>query len=1388
MEDRDQLAVRVARLSPEKLAVLREHLKSRESTPKPPRAAYLHAPEHAPLSFAQQRIWFVEALAPGISAFNQAMKVTLHGRVDVHALQAALRAITERHDILRSRFVLRNDAPAQIVVESQQLILEPALLEHLSEPSRALDDWVAHFAHTPFKLSEEAPIRVGLLRIDDSTHVMMLVFHHIAFDAWSVGIFARELQELYFNLLNNTPPLLPPPSEQYASFATRERERVDADETARNIAYWHKQLSDAPLPDMPTDRPRGEHFVQRSASVSWVLPRGSRSNIETAARRHSVTPFIFLLTAYAVLMSRYCRQEDIVIGSSSANRDDLATENTIGPLINTLVLRIRLTGTLTVSEAIARVREVVIGALEHQGLPFDRLVAELGIRRDLRSHPLFQHAFVLSDVPASGVQLEGLDLTTEVIDTVNTAYELSVLAQMEQHSLRLTIQYSAELFDRDTVERLKSALEVIIHDLCGHPQRCLSDLSVLSPRDREQLLLKFNQTHAPRAAGATVHELFEHHCRSAPTAIAAQTDIGATTYQDLNVYANRLAHRILSRGIECEAPVCVLLDRSIDFLAAVLACLKAGATFVPIDLDYPPERMRMILDDCGATLVVTRHSWMDRLPLGGPSVLLVEDLEGTFSEDAQNPQIGVAPGNLAYIIYTSGSTGRPKGVAIEHRGVVNLSRWQARFFGLRPGARISQFASVGFDGAVGELVMALLNGGTLVFLARERLDPPAIVRALSDHRIDVAVFVPPLLRLMDPDVLDQRSCITIVSVGEHCPADLARRWAARCRFINGYGPTECTVYSHAYAVVEDEVVENGRVSIGMPIDNIRGYVLDAQLNPVPRGAIGELYLSGEGMARGYYGRAVLSAERFVPNPFAAVASRAPQELLVSSAWEEIQQFASRHASAESCRPVSMRAAPEVIEAALHAISDNDLRHRATKVLHSVTDSDAPEGLFRYLTEALNGCYRSCGINADVLRQLLGVHSLHGLRGADFGFGHGEVLESLASMGASAIGLDYVPSFVQDARERGFQAELVRIDAPEDIFRKESGIPAESLDFVLATLVLDRVADPLQLMRNMIGTLRAHGRMAIQTLMPVVPLDDGPGVYTRIDYTPPARRILRGVNAAEDCAHLAKILECSSVHDIRIYKFPYAVFSLDGLQIYECWSFAGTKSPDAHILDSCSRLYRTGDLARYRQDGAIDVLGRIDQQVKVRGFRVEIEEIEAVLRDHAGIVDAAVRAQQGAENGTRLAAYVVPRNSGAELNSKTLIRDLRAHLSARLPHFMVPADFEVLARLPLSSSGKVDKHRLADLSPGTPALRTPPAEVDPGNELMQTLAACWAQVLNRNVVRINDNLFELGADSILLVQIVAVLRKRGVDVSIDQLFRHQTVAELAAVLEAAGGCE
>jgi amino acid adenylation domain-containing protein len=826
-----------------------------------------------PASFAQERLWVLDQLAPNTPFYNVDTAIRLRMPLNVAAFEWSLNEIVRRHETLRTTFASVDGKPVQVVATEFTLPLPIVDLQALSEPERESEAvrLATEEARRPFDLARLPLIRTTLISLADEDQLFLLTMHHVVCDGWSMGVFFRELSALYTAFCLGESPSLPELPIQYADFAVWQREWLQGEELARQLTYWTARLADLPALRLATDRRRPASATFRGAVLSVAFPATLHAVLRTLSQQQGATLFMTLLAAFQVLLHRYTGQNDIVVGAPIANRVRGEVEGLIGFFVNSLVLRVDLSGDPTFLEALTRVRKVALEAYAHQDLPFERLVEELHPQRDPTRNPLYQVSFQLFSPPVAAGAAPDLAPDLLEIDRGTANIDLALDLQETPNGLLGRIEYSTELFDASTIERLAAHLRILLEGIVANPAQRLSALALLTDAERRQLLVDWNQTDFDCPRHACVHHLFEDRVKQNPDSIAVVAETIGLTYSELNRRANQLACYLREAGVDRETRVGLCLDRSLDLVTGLLGILKAGGAFVPLDPSQPVDRLVFMLDDSGASVVLTHERLEDALAGAARRVICpLREQDAIGGMSGFNVAGAATPSDLAYCVYTSGSTGRPKGVLIEHQALSNHLLWMLRTFPLTEADRVPQKYSIGFDVSIWEILGPLLSGARLILAEPGRhQDSTYLLDLMARGNATMLDVVPSQLEALldDPSFTACHSLRRVICGGEAMSVALEARFFETCgaALHNIYGPTEATIGSTVYTCRPGVVHE--RVPIGRPIGNTQAYVLDSHLNPVPIGVWGELYIGGHGLARGYLNDAPKTAAQFIPHPF-----------------------------------------------------------------------------------------------------------------------------------------------------------------------------------------------------------------------------------------------------------------------------------------------------------------------------------------------------------------------------------------------------------------------------------------------------------------------------------------------------------------------------------------
>ncbi|MEH2030403.1 MAG: amino acid adenylation domain-containing protein [Nostoc sp.] len=835
----------------------------------------------APLSFAQQRLWFLAQLEPNSPFYNIPAAVRLQGQLNLGALQQSFNEIISRHEALRTNFQTIEGQAISVISETMPLILPIFDISELplNQQEAEVRQQASQEAQKPFAINSDLLLRAKLLRLSKQEHILLLTMHHIVSDGWSIGVMVRELATLYQAFCDGQPSPLPALPIQYVDFAVWQRQWLQGEVLETQISYWLKHLENAPkVLELPTDHPRPAIQSFRGATYLFKLSLKLSASLNKLSQQQGSTLFMTLLAGFQTLLWRYTDQEDIVIGSPIANRNRTEIEGLIGFFVNTLVLRTNLAGNPSFEELLKRVREVALGAYAHQDLPFELLVEELQPQRDLSYTPLFQVMFVLQNALMSALELPGLTLTPLESNSDSAKFDLTLQMTETEEGLVGSLEYNTDLFEENTIHRMAGHLQTLLEGIVANPQQRLSELPLLSESERHQLLREWNNTEVEYPQQLCIHHLFDAQVERTPDAVAVVFEDEQLTYWELNARANQLAHYLQALGVKPEVLVGICVESSLEMIIGLLAILKAGGAYVPLDPMYPPERLAFMLENADIFVLLTHKQLAERLSeYKGDVICFDADCEAIAQHSQENPVSDVTPDNLMYVIYTSGSTGKPKGAGVYQRSFANLMNWFVTEFDFTCNDCVLLISSLSFDLTQKNIYAPLLVGGELHLLSSGCYDAAQIVESVCNKQVTWLNCTPsafyPLIDQGDKSLCMKKTLKYVFLGGEPISISRLKVWLdsipCKTQIVNTYGPTECTDICAAYLVAQPEQWLEKLVPIGKPIHNAKVYVLDENLKPLPVGMVGELYVGGEGVGRGYINNLDLTLAKFVSDPFSS---------------------------------------------------------------------------------------------------------------------------------------------------------------------------------------------------------------------------------------------------------------------------------------------------------------------------------------------------------------------------------------------------------------------------------------------------------------------------------------------------------------------------------------
>jgi len=825
-----------------------------------------------PLSFAQERLWFLDQYEPNSPLYNCLVRLCLRGVLNMEALEDSLSSLVARHESLRTTFNTTDGSPMQVIGESRPFDLQTVDLRKFPPEKREaeLQRVSTELDQRPFNLSTDLMIRAALLQLSAAEYELLLTLHHIAFDGWSLGVLFRELAEYYRAYSTGTIPNLPQLPIQYADFAIWQRQWLQGKVLEQEVSYWTKQLAgNLEFEQFPIDHPRPARQTYHGGREVLCLSAHLTDSLTALGRREGGSLFMVLLAAFQILLRRYTGHQDVLVGSLIANRNRLELEGLIGFFVNTLVLRTDFSDNPTFRELLARVRATSLDAYDHQDLPFEKLVEVLQPERTPTHAPLCQVVFAYEDAPPAPVELSELSLAIADEENSMAKFDLTVTIERRE-GLRVSFIYNTDLFEAATMRQALGHYRRLLEGIVVDPAHSVDRLPMLTEEERRRLLLDGNATRCEYPE-LCVHQLFEIQAERTPEATALVFGGWRLSYRELNQLANRLARHLRALGIGPEATVGICLERSPEAIVGLLGILKAGGAYVPLDPTYPRERLSFMVEDAGARVVLTITRWLDKLPRDGTTAVCLDKLpESVAPEELENIAAGVRPDNLAYVIYTSGSTGVPKGVEICHRGIVRLLVG-VDYVQLTNQEVFLQLAPLSFDASTFEIWGALLHGATLVLFPGRVPAAQDLGDVLRRQKVTTLWLTSSLFNAVIDEAPAALSSVRQLLVGGEAlsAAHIRRALSAlpETQLVNGYGPTESTTFACCYSIPRHLEEAASSIPIGRPISNTQVYLLDRQLELVPIGVVGELHIGGDGLGRGYLNRPDLTCEKFIANPF-----------------------------------------------------------------------------------------------------------------------------------------------------------------------------------------------------------------------------------------------------------------------------------------------------------------------------------------------------------------------------------------------------------------------------------------------------------------------------------------------------------------------------------------
>ena len=1386
------------------------HLEAAQQHPPQPMQSIVPVDRKTPvpLALAQTRLWFLDQIAENPAVYNVFRAYRLSGPLHIAALEQSLQTMVDRHDILRTTFQVVDGSPYQVIAPHWDFKLKRINLETGPAAQRALDVEAALAAAAVhlFDLSQGPLFQITLIQSDVETYALVIVMHHIISDDWSMQVFLQEVSTLYAAICDQRPSPLAPLAIQYADYAHWQHQSFNRAIQDSQLQYWCQQLAGAPPRlDLPTDVPRLANQPFQSGMVRVCIHQPLACQLQHLAQATGTTLFITLLTAFSILLSRYSLQDDIVVGTGIANRQPLETEPLLGFFVGTLALRIQLTGAVDFITLLADVHQTALEAYAHPDVPFDRVVDALQIERHLSYHPLFQVMFTVQTVPQEGLTLPGL--RTELLDleqpTAGAVFDLMLSVKETPTGLQGRFEYNANLFRHDTIQRMATQWETLLAAIVAAPEQPVGHLPLLTAAERAQLLRMAPAAPSPGEKQRCLHSWFEAQVRLTPDAIALVFEQDQLTYQALNQRANQLAHCLQGCGIQPETLIGICVERSLDMVVGILGILKAGGAYVPLDPTNPPDRLTYIVKDAQVNVLVTQARLLGTVPNCEHVICL--DLDGPrlnqYSQD--NPETEVRSHHLAYVIYTSGSTGQPKGVLVTHQNVVRLFTETESWYHFNANDTWSLFHSYAFDFSVWELWGALLYGGRVVVVPYwVSRDLDAFYQLLKTERVTVLNQTPSAFyALMQVDAADAESTSEptsklatlalrlIILGGEALDFSRLQPWFERHgdqlpRLVNMYGITETTVHV-TYRPLSAADVDRPDSVIGQPIRDLQLYLLDPDQQPVPPGMRGEIYVGGPGVARGYLHRPDLNAERFIPNPFVEVSSDPDPPKLYRTGdlarslangdlsyagriddqiklrgfrieLGEIEMALSQHPAIQASTvmiradqprhpqlvayliPDAERASPILKQLQLKKqgrLTDQSLYELPNSIVISHLNKTETDFLYQEIYEAR--CYLQHGITIQAGDCVFDV-------GANIGLFTLFAAQSAPQVEVYAF--EPIPSVFEQ-----LQLNTELYDLKAKIF--SLGLASEKMSATFTyyphvSVISGRFGDV------------AQEKAVVKSFLLQQQAMDRPGETVNQNALDDllAER-LQSQNVTCQLTTLSDIIRDYQIEKIDLLKIDVEKSEQDILSGICDQDWPKIKQLVVEVHNINDRLAEIRTLLQGHGYDVTVIQDRLLETTPLYSLYAKRSRVDA----HTEPVMAA------------LLAVPTATNAQPHWSSLTTLKtDIRQHLQAILPEYMLPAAFVFLSTLPLTPNGKLNRRALPSPTP----TYSPAVNERPQTDLEQQIAEIWKKALKVGQVGLQDNFFEIGGHSLLLLDINRQLQvKLKVKLSIVEMFQYPTIRAL-----------
>jgi amino acid adenylation domain-containing protein len=1452
-----------------------------------------------PASFPQQRLWFIQKLHPDSSAYNITSAFRVEGDLDTDALLQSIDTIVHRHEALRTTFSVPEGQLLQIVspeVDVELPVIDLRSLPRSEREAEALKR-AQEVGQRSFDLREGPLFRVLLFRMSSNKHILLAKMHHIISDGWSMGVFSDELTTLYEAYVSGEKWELADLPIQYPDYTLWHKKWIEENVLDQQLPYWRDKLQgDPPVFELPTDRVRPPSKSFDGASRKITFDPELVQKLSKLGSKEATTLYQLLLAAFKVLLHRYTGREDIWVGAPVANRRRPEVENLIGFFVNTIVVRTEAADDPSFKEFLQQVRTATLGAYDHQDVPFERIVSELKPDRDLSRNPFFQVVFTLQNKPLT-LELPGVDIERIELDPGSSKFDLFIELWQADDTIEGNIEYDTDLFNGETIGRMIGHYQQLLEGIARDPGQSISHLPLLTAYEQEDILTNWNDTRSDYPRERCIHELFEEQVRRAPERKAVYYDGSELTYGQLNRQANRLARHLRELGVGPDQLVALATERSLEMAVGLLGILKAGGAYVPLDPTYPGDRLRFMLEDTEASVVVTQGKLVEELPLENKQVVRLDaDSSQWEREPGENLDRTDGAGNLAYVMYTSGSTGRPKGVMVTHQNVTRLV-CGADYADFGPDEVFLQLAPISFDASTFEIWGALLHGAECIFFPGARIDITKLQKTIQEQKVTTLWLTASLFNtIIDtaPEALDGvRQILTGGEALSVSHIQKAREQYPDIRLVNGYGPTEATTFSCCYQIPQTIEKDLTSVPIGHPIVNTQVYILDEYRNLVPAGVPGELYIAGEGISRGYLNRPDLTAARFVANPFSEdpdarlyrtgdrarylsdgriqFLGRVDRQVKVRGYRIEPGEIESRineHPGVKQSAVIPFERSPRDKQLIAYVVADPD--HRSSDA--SIDQSDEAERVAEWQSlyddtydsdegvdtptenfTGWNSSYTGLPIPHEEMQVWLDstvrrIRALKPHRVLEIGCGTGLLLTRLAPECNAYMASDFSDVALKYIRQHLTESNLPDVQLERRFADNFDGLESDQFDTVILNSVVQYFPNVNYLLRVIEGALRVTkpgGAIFIGDVRSFSLLElyhtSVQRYRAREDESVHAlqRRIRTSIRQEEELLIDSGFFDAIKEHypeidhveiqlkrgqcDNELTRYRYDVtlrvqtptsvvsgfrrMSWNACSLSTIRDILIKESPPVLCVQGVpnGRLVEEVAFAK-KLEASIgsETVGELEAASVGEVKGVEPEEMWRLANEHG--YDAEVRwAHEGAvdrmdviyrrvgllhrhqpvsvenEEATPPVKWgTYTNNPLVERMGRELALEIRADLSAKLPEYMVPSQFIMLDQLPVTANGKLDTSKLPE--PGSLHRAIDNDYVPPRTEYEKLLADVWGEALGNDRIGIRDNIFDLGANSLMVAQVARTVRHKKLPLEIRDFFEHQTVEQLADYLE------